>query len=669
VTATWPLQRLEILPIAVTRLIGQRQDYFVRGVFPDGVTRNLTRQVIFASSHPTVAAVSNVPPTRSRVTALKVGTATISATDPISGISTTDSGADATFHVRATISYLVVTSNLRYSSRFPGESQRFTATGYFPDGTAVNLTQKCLWASSDPGVAVAPNEHGDASRIDAVAPGTTLVSCTDWDSGKSSAVPFWVLGELQEIRLHGGPRPLDFPPIGGSIALSAIGRYAGGGERNKTQEVVWATRDPEIALCPNTPGDRSRITSVGGGDARIYATDAASGVVSQQDYVVPMLGELVQLRVRAPFPYYEFDAIPVGSETLFDVVAQFDHGNLPLARAGAEYVLESSDPSVAEIVSDRYVRAVAPGTFELTARDLATGTVSPPFTVTVMGALDHITLTPATATRGIGEWESFTAIGVYPPGIEELLTQRLTYASSDPNVAVIDVGGPRSRVRTVGQGTATITAMHAETGTTATATITVLPGAIERVSVVPENVVRNVGNDFSFTAIGHYPDGSTINVTQVVTWVSHAPHVARTSNEAGDRSRVVAEAPGTATITAHHPSGVSSHDTGDDGTFVAKELVALTLGPASHIGPVGMTEEYTLIGTFDDASTINLTQDAYYWVEDPLVARPDNREGNRSAVELLAPGSTTVHATFADWTTGYPVTSGGEATASLAVRP
>jgi hypothetical protein len=62
----------------------------------------------------------------------------ISATDSISGISTTDSGADAVFRVKQTISFLVVTSNLRYSSRFPGESQRFTATGYYSDGTTTN---------------------------------------------------------------------------------------------------------------------------------------------------------------------------------------------------------------------------------------------------------------------------------------------------------------------------------------------------------------------------------------------------------------------------------------------------------------------------------------------------------------------------------------------------
>ena len=82
-----------------------------------------------------------------------------------------------------------------------------------------------------------------------------------------------------------------------------------------------------------------------------------------------------------------------------------------------------------------------------------------------------------------------------------------------------------------------------------------------------------------------------------------------------------------------------------------------------------MVEEYTLIGTFDDASTINLTQDAFYWTDDADVARADNPDGNRSAIELLAPGTTTVHAAFADWSSGEPVTSGSAAGAFLNVVP
>ena len=97
--------------------------------------------------------------------------------------------------------------------------------------------------------------------------------------------------------------------------------------------------------------------------------------------------------------------------------------------------------------------------------------------------------------------------------------------------------------------------------------LTVLPGTIERVTIEPAHVVRNPGNAFSFTAIGHYPDGTTINVTQVVTWATLSPDVAEATNEPGNRSRIHALDTGVSPVTARHPSGMSSHDTGDDATF------------------------------------------------------------------------------------------------------
>src|SRR5262249_42775508 len=156
--------------------------------------------------------------------------------------------------------------------------------------------------------------------------------------------------------------------------------------------------------------------------------------------------------------------------------------------------LESSDPSVLQILDDHTVYGAAPGSAQLTARDLETGIASAPVTITVKGKLASITLDPPTATRGIGEWESFTGIGRYEGAATEYLTQRLVYTTSDPSVAVADDLRPMvSRVRTVGAGTATITATDPLSGFTATAVVTVLPGTIERVTIEPATIVRNIG--------------------------------------------------------------------------------------------------------------------------------------------------------------------------------
>jgi uncharacterized protein YjdB len=640
-----------LTPHATTRRPSDRLGYTVTGWFTGGTTRNVTQRMVYASSDPAVALATNMPGNRSRVLAIAPGTATISATDPISGISTTDSGNDATMRVAGTLQYIVVTSNLRYSSRFPGQSQRFTAIGYFSDDTTANLTQSCEWRSSDPTVAVATNPTGDRSRIDAVAPGHAD-RCEDPASGRTGERPS-TSGRAQRLDIHGYLSPHEWLRNGRREPHRDPGPTRAAGSGTLTQETTWTSRDPEIAVATNDPQNKSRVLAISAGSARVFATDEATGITSD-DAIVAVLGELVSLEI---FGTWNPTVIPLDYTRLFPVRGIFENGALNLTQTRDSYVLESSAPNVLEIVDDVYVHGVAPGIANLTARDVATDITSPPVPITVMGALAEITLTPATATRGIGEWESFTAIGHYPPNLTELLTQRLVYVSSDPSVAVADnVLGRRSRVRTVGAGTATITATDVATGITGTATITVLPGAIERITIQPSTIVRNVGNDFSFTAIGHYPNGGTINVTQIVTWQSLSPQIADATNEAGDRSRVIAEAPGQAVIVATHPSGVTSHATGDDATFVAKALVGLTLTPADRTGPAGGVQRYTLVGTFADATTINLTQDAYYWVDD-VRSRADNVEGDR-AQSALAPASP-LHAAFADWTWGYRTYRGG----------
>lgn len=184
--------------------------------------------------------------------------------------------------------------------------------------------------------------------------------------------------------------------------------------------------------------------------------------------------------------------------------------------------------------------------------------------------LERITLAPTEARRGVGEHQHFTATGHYPGGVTRNLTQRVEYTASDPRIArAANAKGDRSRIEALVPGTVTVSARDPKTGITSTASggdaALVVLGTLERVTLAPAAVRRPVGQAQRLTATGHYAGGGTRNLTQHVRYRSSDPTVAAAANPDGDKSRIDALRPGTATIAAEHPpTGISSTASGGD---------------------------------------------------------------------------------------------------------
>lgn len=652
-TVVWPLERLTIAPFGVYLKPGDVESFTVTGHFAGGVTRNLTQRVVYLSTAPKIVAAPNAPGRRSRVEALAPGLAGIRARDPISGIYSDDF---AVVRVAGPVRYISVEysgGHHVFLGLLPGETRSLTAIGHYPDGSERNLTQTCTWSSADPAIAATPMPEHDRSRIAAVAPGTTRVTCRDPDSGVEGAVDVDVLGDLVGVEIGNAM----WPPIYARHPRDLTGRgvYAGfentdwRGRRVLTQELVWTSRDPDVAIATNSDGDRSRIEPVGSGMARIYATDPVTGI-SSDDFAIPVYGEVTAMTLTSRGEQRRPYAIgtTLRLDRLFRARGTFEIGmSLPLERfAPEEIVYESSAPDVFAILPDGVsMRALSQGTATITVRHVPTGLVSNGLERSVEGDLEQVRLEPATIRRGIGETETLTAFAVHPPGNEYLVTQELTYTSSDPSVVVAtNDADNRSLLRTVGGGTAIITATHPPTGVTATMTVEVLPGTLSRITITPPTSTVGVGLARELTAIGHYPDGRTLNVTQQMTWSSTAPAVAQTPSQGGGRSQVRGLAPGTATIVARHPSGLASTDTGDDATVIVQAITSVSLTPAVRTASAGSTIRYTLTGRLADGTPVNLTQHAYYFTDDGRVALTANEDGDRSAIELVGPGTVTVMA-------------------------
>lgn len=170
--------RLELKPAEKTISVGEFASYTATGFDAQGVSKNMTQKVTYASSDPTVAEAPNAAPNKARVNGVAPGVVTISATDPVTGVSTSDAaGVSGTLTVQGAL--VAITLKPIEKNAVVGDVITYTATGQLSDGNTKNLTQKVVYASSDTSVAICPNADGNKSQVQAVGVGTAIITATD----------------------------------------------------------------------------------------------------------------------------------------------------------------------------------------------------------------------------------------------------------------------------------------------------------------------------------------------------------------------------------------------------------------------------------------------------------------------------------------------------------
>jgi trimeric autotransporter adhesin len=645
-TVEWSLRGITLWPRQANRAVGDWERFTALGTFGRGGTAVVTDRLQYAVADPAVAALQSSAANPSEVVALQSGRTTISACDPLTSVCSGDAGS-AMLLVGGGLQSITIAPGSTVS-HFIGEHEQYTATGHFADGSSQDLTQIVTWSVSKPSVARASNTNGTRGRVYALTPGHTTVSATDPESGIVSTASgnFVALGTLLGIYLD----PPLYMQAGTSQQLRAIGFYDGG-DRDFTQAVTYEVDDTAVATTPNAAGDRSRLNALTPGITTARAR-LASPAKTSNDVPVYVFGDIVSMQVDVRGKPHT----GIGGELSVNVHATFDSPGFfyseALGFSGRPYQLVSDAPGVLEVIDGRTVRGVSGGIANLTAVDPASGTTSAPVAITVRGELQSISLSPNGVVRAIGETQSFAANGHYVPALTGLLTQQLEYHSSDESVAIaLNTPGNKSQVVMVGAGTAVISATDPVTGISSTdsggdVTVTVRPGLLDRIVVSPPFVRRMFLDDEEFTATGYYPDGSSINVTQQVEWISSDSSVAGAFGPPNRRSLFTAEGPGTAVIRAVHPQGVSSTDSGHDAVMEVDQVLSLRMTPAQRTVQPGWSTQFTVRATMASGADVNVTQQAFYFTTRPNVVSVPNVPPRKSETIAVAPGQATIQAFF-----------------------
>lgn len=231
--------------------------------------------------------------------------------------------------------------------------------------------------------------------------------------------------------------------------------------------------------------------------------------------------------------------LPVNSQQAYTATAFFSNGTTLDVTSSVTWA--SSNPGVASITSSGIVTGFSAGTYIVSAT-LGEVSGSSQLSTVTAATLVSITVNPQTVTLQVGQQQVYTAIGHYSDGTTFDITPLVTWSSSDPSVAMIDSSGLATAVSA---GTFVITAtLGAVSGSSQPSTVA--PITLVSLSVSPQTGTLPIGGQQSFTATALYSDGSTADVTSLVTWSSSDTNVA-TINASGLATAV---AQGTFVITA-----------------------------------------------------------------------------------------------------------------------
>ncbi len=259
------LVSIAVTPTAPSLAKGLTQALVATGAYSDTTTADLTTQVTWASTNPAAATVSGAVGSQGLVTAVAVGTTTVSAT-----LGTVTGSTPVTVSAAQVVSVAVTPATATVAR---GAMQPYTATATMTDGTTPDQTANATWSSADVGVATVSNAAGSKGQVTGVSAGTGVV-ITATLQGKSGTATVDVTGPgLVGITVGAATLAL---PVGVTAKLVAKLGYSDGTSVALSGSETWSSDNTGVLTAAN-----GTVLGVAAGTAVVTITDGAnSGSVS-----------------------------------------------------------------------------------------------------------------------------------------------------------------------------------------------------------------------------------------------------------------------------------------------------------------------------------------------------------------------------------------------------
>ena len=280
----------------------------------------------------------------------------------------------------------------------------------------------------------------------------------------------------------------------------------------------------------------------------------------------------------------------------------------------------------------------------------AGGTNGHPSTATITS----MQVSPASVAIGVGGNQAFTATAQYSDGTSKDITSSAQWTSSDSNIASFTSAGMATGSSS---GTVTVTAKSGTLQASAALKVTAAAANLVSIALTPLAASVPINTSQQFSAIGTYTDGSSSDITTLVTWSSSSTATA-TIDGGGLLTAVAA---GSTNVSASL-AGVSQSTSL---TVTAPSIVSITVTPDDLTLGIGINVQFTATATYNDGSSQDLSR-GVTWSSSSTATATINGSGLATTV---AAGSTTITATVGAFSDTSTLTVVPAHLISIAVSP
>lgn len=612
---------LAISPGSLNQPKGTGATLTARATFSDGTSQDVTTDATWTSSDPAVAAVGDTIGSKGALTAVDIGTATITAA--FQSLS-----AEAAVTVTGAAVSLVEVAPAAQSIA-KGTAQQFAATALFTDGTTQDVTAAAAWTSSDTAIAEVGDAAGTKGLAQGVGVGEAQIRATylgETDAGTLTVTAAALTG-------------VEIAPIEPTIAKGttqqfvATAVFADGTKQDVTATATWASSDQAVATVSNAGGSSGRADGIAQGTTEIsvtYNEQLAATTLTVTAAVITSIG------VTPANP-----SIAKGTQQQFTATAVFSDDSTQDITTLATWT--SSDTAVASVGDSSASKGLATGVAQgSTQIGAAYQSVTGATTLTVTAAaVTSVQVTPENPSIAKGTTQQFTATATFSDASTQDVTASATWSSSNTSVASIsNASGSKGRAQGASPGESQIAAAFG--GLSGATTLTVTPAVITELQVAPTSATIAKGTSQQFTATAVFSDSTTQNVTADAVWRSSNTNAATVSNASGSNGRAQGVGTGTADITATY-QGQSAQAVL---TVSPAVVTSVDVTPANPSIAKGTQQQFTATAVFSDATTQDVTADAAWTSDNTNVASISNADGSEGLASGTNAGSSTIRASY-----------------------